>query len=54
MKGFHIQLHSIKIGQIWVKFRSSDPITEDNAVEFFLDKTILKRTNQSLNFIEKN
>ena len=54
MKCFNIQLHSIKIGQIWVKFRKNVPITADNAVEFFLDKTLLKRTNQSLNFIEKN
>ena len=43
-----------KNGKLLTKFRSSEPITEDNAFEFFLDKTLLKRTNQSLNLNEKN
>ena len=43
-----------KNGKLLIKFRSSEPITEDNAFEFFLDKTLLKRTNQSLNLNEKN
>ena len=43
-----------KNGKLLTKFRSAEQITEDNAFEFFLDKTILKRTNQSLNLIEKN
>ena len=42
-----------KNGKLLTKFRSSEPITEDNAFEFFLDKTLLKRTNQSLNLNEK-
>lgn len=42
-----------KNGKLWAKFRSAEPITEDNAFEFFLDKN-LKRTKQGLNFIEKN
>ena len=54
MKGFNIQHPYTKIGKLLIKFRSAEPITEDNAFEFFLDKTLLKRTNQSLNFIEKN
>ena len=43
-----------KNGKLLTKFRSSEPITADNAFEFFLDKTLLKRTNQSLNLNEKN
>ena len=42
-----------KNGKMLAKFRSSEPITEDNAFEFFLDKTLMKRTNQSLNLNEK-
>ena len=43
-----------KNGKLLTKFRSSEPITENNAFEFFLDKTLLKRKTQGLNFIEKN
>ena len=43
-----------KNGKLCTKFRSSEPITEDNAFEFFLDQTIMKRKTQDLNFIEKN
>ena len=43
-----------KNGKLLTKFRSSEPITEDNAFEFFLDKTLLNRNTQGLNFIEKN
>ena len=43
-----------KNGKLLIKFRSAEPITEDNAFEFFLDKTLLKRNTQGLNFIEKN
>ena len=43
-----------KNGKLLAKFRSSEPITEDNAVEFFLDKNLMKRNTQGLNFIEKN
>ena len=43
-----------KNGKMLTKFRSSEPITEDNAFEFFLDKTLMKRTNQGLNLNEKN
>ena len=43
-----------KNGKLLTKFRSSEPITADTAFEFFLDQTLLKRTNQDLNFIEKN
>ena len=43
-----------KNGKLCTKFRSSEPITEDNAFEFFLDKTLMKRNTQGLNFIEKN
>ena len=43
-----------KNGKLWAKFRSEEPITEDNAFEFFLDQTIMKRKTQDLNFIEKN
>ena len=43
-----------KNGKLLAKFRSAEPITEDNAFEFFLDKTLLKRKTQDLNFIEKN
>ena len=32
-----------KNGKLLTKFRSSEPITEDNAFEFFLDKTLMKR-----------
>ena len=53
-KSFHIQHPYIKIGKLLIKFRSAEPITEDNAFEFFLDKTLMKRKTQGLNFIEKN
>ena len=43
-----------KNGKLLTKFRSSEPITEDNAFEFFLDKTLMKRTNQSLKLNEKD
>ena len=43
-----------KNGKLLTKFRSAEPITEDNAFEFFLDKTLMKRNTQGLNFIEKN
>ena len=43
-----------KNGKLLSKFRSSEPITEDNAFEFFLDKTLMKRTKQGLNFTEKD
>ena len=43
-----------KNGKLVTKFRSSEPITEDNAFEFFLDKTLLKRNTQDLNLNEKN
>ena len=38
-----------KNGKLLTKFRSLEPITEDNAFEFFLDKTLLKRNTQCLN-----
>ena len=40
--------------KLWTKFKSTYEITEDNAFEFFLDKTLMKRNTQCLNFIEKN
>ena len=40
--------------KLWTKFRSVYEITEDNAFEFFLDKTLMKRTTQGLNFTGKN
>ena len=40
--------------KLWTKFKSTYEITEDNAFEFFLDKTLMKRNTQGLNFIEKN
>ena len=43
-----------KNGKLLSKFRSSEPITEDNAFEFFLDKTLMKRTKQGLNFTGKD
>ena len=43
-----------KNGKLCSKFRSAEPITEDVAFEFFLDQTLMKRTKQGLNFIEKN
>ena len=43
-----------KNGKLCTKFRSLEPITEDNAFEFFLDKTLMKRTNQGLNLNEKS
>ena len=43
-----------KNGKLWAKFRSEEPISEDNAFEFFLDQTLIKRNTQDLNFIEKN
>ena len=42
-----------KNGKLLTKFRSAEPITENNAFEFFLDKTLMKRNTQGLNFIEK-
>lgn len=38
-----------KNGKLLTKFRSAEPITEDNACEFFLDKTLFKRNTQGLN-----
>ena len=43
-----------KNGKLCTKFRSAEPITEDNAFEFFLDKTLMKRDTQGLNFTGKN
>ena len=43
-----------KNGKLLTKFRAAEPITEDNAFEFFLDQTLMKRNTQGLNFIEKN
>ena len=43
-----------KNGKLLTKFRSSEHITEDNAFEFFLDKTLMKRQTQGLNLNEKN
>ena len=43
-----------KNGKLWTNFRSAEPITEDNAFEFFLDQTLMKRTKQCLNFTGKN
>ena len=43
-----------KNGKLLTKFRAAEPITEDNAFEFFLDQTLMKRTNQGLNFTGKN
>ena len=40
--------------KLWTKFKSTYEITEDNAFEFFLDQTLMKRTKQGLTFIEKN
>ena len=40
--------------KLWTKFRSSYPITEDHVFEFFLDKTLMKRDTQDLNFTWKN
>ena len=42
-----------KNGKLLTKFRSADPITEDVAFEFFLDKTLMKRKTQGLNLNEK-
>lgn len=42
-----------KNGKLWSKFRSAEQISEDNAFEFFLDKNLMKRIKQGLNFIEK-
>ena len=42
-----------KNGKLLIKFRSAEPITEDNAFEFFLDKTLMKRKTQGLNLNEK-
>ena len=39
-----------KNGKLCTKFRSAAQITEDNAFEFFLDKTLMKRDTQGLNF----
>ena len=44
----------LKDEKLWTKFKSVYQITEDNAFEFFLDKTLMKRKTQGLNFIEKN
>lgn len=43
-----------KNGKLLTKFRSAEPITEDNAFEFFLNQTLMKRTKQGLNFTGKN
>ena len=43
-----------KNGKLLTKFRSAEPITDDNAFEFFLDQTLIKRTKQGLNFTEKD
>ena len=43
-----------KNGKLLTKFRSSEPITEDNAVEFFLDKNLMRGRTQDLNFIGKD
>ena len=43
-----------KNGKLLTKFRAVEPITEDNAFEFFLDKTLMKRTKQDLNFTGKD
>ena len=43
-----------KNGKLLTKFRSSEPITEDNAFAFFLDQTLVKRTKQGLNFTGKD
>ena len=43
-----------KNGKLLTKFRSAEPIVEDVAFEFFLDKNLMKRTNQGLNFTGKN
>ena len=42
-----------KNGKLCTKFRSAEPITEDNAFEFFLDKNLMKRNTQGLNLNEK-
>lgn len=42
-----------KNGKLYTKFRKNKPITEDEMFEFFLDKTLLKRTNQDVNLNEK-
>ena len=43
-----------KNGKLLTKFRSAEPITEDNAFEFFLDPNLMKRNTQGLNFTGKN
>ena len=43
-----------KNGKLLTKFRSAEPITEDNAVEFFLDKNLMRRNTQDLNFTGKD
>ena len=43
-----------KNGKLLTKFRSSEPITEDNAVEFFLDKNLMRGRTQDLNFTGKD
>ena len=43
-----------KNGKLCTKFRSAEPITEDNAFEFFLDKTLMKGRTQGLNLNEKS
>ena len=43
-----------KNGKLLIKFRSWEQITEDVAIEFFLDQTLMKRDTQCLNFAEKN
>ena len=43
-----------KNGKLLTKFRTAEPITADNAFEFFLDQTIIKGRTQDLNFTEKN
>ena len=53
-KKFPYSASLFKAEKLWTKFKSVYPITEDNAFEFFLDKTLMKRNTQGLNFIEKN
>ena len=40
--------------KLWTKFKSVYEITEDNAIEFFLDKNLMKRKTQGLNFTGKD
>ena len=53
-KKFPYSASLFKAEKLWTKFKSVYLITEDNAFELFVDKTLLKRTNHSLNLNEKN